>query len=192
VRTYKIASGDITFVPLLEAIGKTGKNVFLSTGGSTLRDVETALNVLTQSGVGLITLLHCVSSYPPQFHEMNIRALSTLKDEFGLPVGISDHSPGNLVPIAAVTMGASLVEKHVTFDRELPGPDHSFAMTMNEFAEMVSKIRLLESALGDGQKIPTKDELARQHRFRRGIYDPKTLEPLDTNDGLWLRPHSGG
>jgi sialic acid synthase SpsE len=191
VNTYKIASGDITFFPLLEAVGNTGKHVMLSTGASSLPDVEKAVNVLNKSGSNRITLLHCVSSYPPQFSEMNLRAMVTLKDEFGLPVGISDHSPGNLVPIAAVAMGAVVVEKHVTFDRSLPGPDHQFAMTMVEFAEMVKQIRLLELAMGDGKKVPTKDELNRQHKLRRGIYDPETFEPADNSDGLWLRPEIG-
>ena len=100
VRTYKIASGDITFRPLLEAIGRTGKRVILSTGGSSLDDVDQALNILRQAGAREIILLHCASNYPPQWQEMNLRAMVTLKKEFDLPVGISDHTPGNIVPIA--------------------------------------------------------------------------------------------
>jgi sialic acid synthase SpsE len=92
------------------------------------------------------------------------------------------------VPIAAVTLGASVIEKHVTFDRSLPGPDHPFAMTINEFGDMVRQVRLLEKALGTGEKVPTEDELTRQHRMRRGIYDPKTFEPVDGPTGIWLRP----
>jgi carbonic anhydrase/acetyltransferase-like protein (isoleucine patch superfamily) len=98
IHTYKIASGDITFFPLLKAVGKTGKDVILSTGGSNLADVENALNVLTDSGSGNITLLHCVSSYPPRFNEMNLKTIGTLKAAFDLPVGISDHTPGSLIP----------------------------------------------------------------------------------------------
>jgi len=188
VSRYKIASGDITFLPLLEKVGETGKPVILSTGGSNLFDVQKAIEILNHSGAGQITLLHCVASYPPQFSEMNLRAIATLKNEFNLPVGISDHSPGNIVPLAAVALGASVVEKHVTFDRTFIGPDHSFAMTMLEFAEMVKQIRLLEKALGTGEKVPSPDELKRQHRFRRGVYDPETLEPVDGQEGLWLRP----
>lgn len=188
VSRYKIASGDITFFPLLKKVGETGKPVILSTGGSNLFDVENAVEILNHSGAGQITLLHCVASYPPQFNEMNLRAITTLKNKFGLPVGISDHSPDNIVPLAAVALGASVVEKHLTFDRSLPGPDHPFAMTMPEFAEMVKQIRLLEKALGAGEKVPSLDELKRQHRFRRGVYDPETLEPVDGQVGLWLRP----
>lgn len=191
IHTYKIASGDITFFPLLKAVGKTGKDVILSTGGSNLADVENALNVLTDSGSGNITLLHCVSSYPPRFNEMNLKIIGTLKEAFDLPVGISDHTPGSLIPIAAVAMGACAVEKHVTFDRALPGPDHPFAMTMAEFAEMVEQIRRLELALGTGEKIPSDDELSRQHRFRRGVYDQCSYQPVNTDNGIWLRPEHG-
>ena len=192
VRTYKIGSGDITFFPLLEAVGRTGKQVILSTGASSLRDVERALNVLTRSGVGDIVLLHCVSNYPPQWDEMNLRAIVTLRETFGLPVGISDHSPGSLTPIAAVALGATVIEKHVTFDRSLPGPDHPFAMTMDEFGDMVRQARLLEQVLGSGEKVPTEAELAKQHRIRRSIYDSATLEPTDDPIGLWLRPEHRG
>jgi len=188
VRTYKIASGDITFRPLLEAVGRTGKRVILSTGGSSLQDVEMALGVLKRAGAGSIVLLHCVSNYPPQWGEMNLRALVTLKEAFGLPVGISDHTPGSLVPIAAVTLGATVVEKHVTFDRSLPGPDHPFAMTMEEFGEMAHQVRCLEEALGTGGKEPAPSELAKQNRMRRGVYDPVTFEPTDDPTGIWLRP----
>lgn len=191
VPAYKIASGDITFIPLLKAVAKTGKDVILSTGGSNLAEVESALNVLSESGAGSITLLHCVSSYPPKFSEMNLNAIRTLKNTFGLPVGISDHTPGSLVPIAAVAMGACVIEKHVTFDKTLPGPDHSFAMTMVEFAEMVEQIRLLETALGTGEKIPSVDERSRQHRFRRGVYDPCSYQPANELNGIWLRPEHG-
>jgi len=188
VRTYKIASGDITFQPLLTAVGQTRKRVILSTGGSSLHDVEQALTILRQAGAGDIVLLHCVSNYPPQWREMNLRAIVTLKDTFGLPVGISDHTPGCLAPIAAVTLGAVVIEKHVTFDRSLPGPDHPFAMTMEEFAEMVRQVRCLEEALGTGEKSPADSEQAKQHRMRRGIYHPVTFEPTNDPEGIWLRP----
>jgi N,N'-diacetyllegionaminate synthase len=186
--TYKIASGDITFFSLLEAVGCTGKRVILSTGASSLGDVDRALSVLTRSGAGDIVLLHCVSNYPPQWDEMNLRAVATLREAFGLPVGLSDHSPGSLAPIAAVAMGATVIEKHVTFDRSLPGPDHPFAVTMDEFGDMVQQVRLLEQALGTGEKAPTDAELAKRHRMRRGSYDPVTLEPTDDPGALWLRP----
>lgn len=188
VRKYKIASGDITFIPLLEKVGGTGKEVILSTGASTLKEVERAVNVLAKAGAGRITLLHCVSIYPPKWEDFNLRAIVTLKEAFGMPVGISDHSPGIIIPLAAVAMGASVIEKHVTFHRDLPGPDHGFAMTFEEFGDMVSAVRTLEKALGDGSKEPSAEERARRYRFRRGIYDPVTLKPTAGEKGIWLRP----
>jgi len=188
VSRYKIASGDITFTPLLEAIGKTGKPVILSTGASSLKEVDSAIKTIMRSGVLEITLLHCVSSYPPHFQEINLRAMLTLKKVFGLPVGISDHSPGDLIAIAATTLGAAVIEKHVTLDRNMEGPDHPYAMTIEEFGDMVQRIRLLEESMGNGEKVPSKDEMSRQHRIRRGVYDPISKEPIEGSDGIWLRP----
>lgn len=188
VSTYKVASGDITFHPLLKAIGGTRKRVIMSTGASDLGDVERALNVLCGAGANDITLLHCVSNYPPVFPEMNLRAMVTLRHAFGLPVGISDHTPGGVVPIAATALGASVIEKHVTFDRSRQGPDHPFAMTMDEFARMIADVGLAHQALGDGIKRPTDAERAKQHRMRRGRYDPRTYLPSEAPDSIWLRP----
>lgn len=188
VKIYKIASGDITFLPLLEAVGRTEKRVILSTGASSLADVEQAVNVLNRSGAGEIVLLHCVSNYPAKVEEMNLRAMVTMKDTFGLPVGISDHTLGNIVPIVAVSLGATVIEKHITFDRSLQGPDHPSSTTVEEFKEMVQQIRLIEQALGTGKKVPSEAELTKQHRLRRGIYDPTTLEPVSESCGLRLRP----
>jgi N,N'-diacetyllegionaminate synthase len=188
VSTYKIASGDITFYPLLEKVGRTGKRIILSTGASGLPEIEIALKKLREAGAGEIVLLHCVSNYPPEWSEINLLAMATLQKHFNLPVGISDHSPGNLIPIAAVALGAVVIEKHVTFDRSLAGPDHPYAMTMEEFGDMIRQVRLLEQALGSGDKVPTRTELLKQRRIRRGIYDPNSLEHSESPDGLWLRP----
>jgi N,N'-diacetyllegionaminate synthase len=192
VQTYKIASGDITFNPLLKAVGKTGKRVVLSTGASDLRDIGRALDVLMQSGSKDIIVLHCVSNYPPRWNEMNLRAISTLKEEFGLPIGISDHTPGSAVAIAAVALGAKAVEKHVTFDRSQAGPDHPFAMTIPEYTAMLQELRHIELALGDGVKVPVNTESEKQYRLRRGIYDPDTLNPAQGDQGVWLRPEPQG
>ena len=188
VMKYKIASGDITYTPLLETIGSTGKDVILSTGASTLKEVETAVNILTTAGAGIVTLLHCVSTYPPEWEDVNLRVITTLKETFRLPVGISDHSPGLAVPLAAVALGVRVIEKHVTFHRQLPGPDHEFAMTFEEFGEMIESVRNLEKSLGDGRKEPSETELARRYRFRLGVYDPVTLKSISGTDGIWLRP----
>lgn len=191
VRTYKIASGDITFFPLLEAVGGTGKRILLSTGASYLREIEEAINVLVKSGAGEIVLLHCVSNYPPRWDEMNLKAMVTMKETFGLPVGISDHSRGNLLPVAAVALGGTVIEKHITFDRSSSGPDHSFATTVDEFADMVKQVRCLELALGTGEKLPSEPELARQALIRRSPYHRVTYEPTDDPNGIWLRPEVG-
>ena len=188
VRTYKIASGDITFLPLLREVGGTKKRVLLATGASSLADVEIAVATLTNAGAREIVLLHCVSNYPPAFEEMNLRAMVTMREAFGLSVGLSDHTPGHLIAASAVTLGASVIEKHFTFDRALPGPDHGFAMTVEEFGEMVSQIRQLENALGTGGKSPTPTELEKQHRIRRGAYDPTSFLPSDNETAIWLRP----
>jgi len=189
VSSYKVASGDITFVPLLERVGATRKPVFLATGASDLHDVEKAVAVLKKSGAGNLTLLHCVSNYPPAWEEMNLMALVTLKKQFGLDVGLSDHSPGNIAPLMAVALGAVAVEKHVTFDRSLPGPDHSYAMPREEFTSMVQAIRNAELALGNGEKIPSPAEKLKQKRIRRGLYDPRTCERTrDAVKSVWLRP----
>lgn len=188
VKTYKIASGDITFTPLLTAVGRARKHVILSTGASSMQDIEAAMNTLSRAGAARITLLHCVSNYPPQWEEMNVMAIVTLKETFGVEVGISDHSPGSLVPIMAVTLGATVIEKHVTFDRGLQGPDHPYALTMDEFARMVQDVHTVEKALGNGVKMPTPAESLKQNRMRRGIYDMQTTEPVADKDGRWLRP----
>ena len=188
VQTYKIASGDITFIPLLEVIGATGKQAILSTGASSLEEVKEATQVLQRSGAAKVTVLHCVASYPPRFDEMNLRAMVTIEEKLGFEVGLSDHSPDELCAIAAVSLGASVIEKHVTFDRQAKGPDHAFAITFDEFSKMVVRIRQLEKALGNGKKQPTIDELKRRHRFRRGIYDTQKKQPTNGSNGLWLRP----
>lgn len=189
VKRYKIASGDITFIPLLKTIGEIGKPVILSTGASSLSEIETAVSVLRDAGSSDITLMHCVANYPPIWAEMNLRAITTLQSEFGLPVGISDHTPGNMVPIASVTLGAIMIEKHVTFDRTLQGPDHPYAMLFSEFQEMVDYIRNLECALGNGLKEATLTESEKLYRLRRGTYDPETFEPNNNPNGIWLRPY---
>lgn len=188
VSTYKIASGDITFLPLLERVGATGKRVILSTGASHDAAIERALETLTKAGAGEITLLHCVANYPPEWGEMNLRSITTMQQRFGLPVGLSDHSPGWLAPTAAVTLGATVIEKHVTIDQSFNGPDHHFAMTFESFHEMATQIRLLEQALGNGRKAPMGREIERQRLIRRGVYDPVTYAPTDAHTGIWLRP----
>ena len=189
VDKIKIASGDITFYPLLERIGKTGKEVILSTGASTDEDIYKAIDILKSSGSGKITLLHCVANYPPKWDEMNVRSIPYMVKEFSLPIGLSDHSPGATIPVASVALGARVIEKHVTFDNNLEGPDHGFAMTVSDFSDMVTQIRRLEKALGSGCKKPSAEEIPRVKRIRRGLYKRDTGEPTDDPENtIWLRP----
>jgi N-acetylneuraminate synthase len=171
----KVPSGEITNAPLLLAAAGTGLPVILSTGMSTLDEVREALGVLAwgQSGQGApcraafgaaglpeaVTLLHCTTEYPTPFAEVNLRAMATLHREFGLPVGFSDHSVGIHAAMAAVALGAVVIEKHFTLDRTLPGPDHKASLEPDELAALVRGVRDIEAALGDGVKAPQPSEL---------------------------------
>jgi N-acetylneuraminate synthase len=155
---FKISSGDITNIPLLEHIGKKQKPVILSTGMSTLGEVEEAVEALKSSGTENITLLHCTTSYPAPMESINLSAMETLSCAFKLPVGYSDHTEGITIPIAAVSLGAVVIEKHFTVDKKLPGPDHKASLDPDELNSMVKAIRDVECAMGNGIKAPTEVE----------------------------------
>ena len=169
VPAYKIASGEITNFPLLRYITKKGKPIILSTGMATLGEVEEALNVIRSEGVEEVILLHCVSNYPAKIEDVNLRAMETLKQAFKIPVGFSDHTLGITASIAAVALGACVIEKHFTLDRNLLGPDHKASLEPDELKEMVKSIRDVEKALGNGVKIPTKEEEEIKRIARRSI-----------------------
>ena len=169
VPASKVASGEITNLPLLRYIAKKEKPIILSTGMSTLGEIEEALDVIRSEGVEDIILLHCVSNYPARIEDVNLRAMGTLKQAFKLPVGFSDHTLGITAPIAAVALGACVIEKHFTLDRNLPGPDHKASLEPDELKEMVKAIREVEKALGDGIKRPTKEEEEIKKVARRSI-----------------------
>jgi N-acetylneuraminate synthase/N,N'-diacetyllegionaminate synthase len=169
VSAFKVASGEITNFPLLKHIAKKGKSIILSTGMATLGEVEEALNVIRSEGVKDVILLHCVSNYPAKIEDVNLRALETLKQAFKLPVGFSDHTLGITTPIAAVALGACIIEKHFTLDRNLPGPDHKASLDPDELKEMVKAIRDVEKALGNGIKRPAKEEEEIKKVARRSI-----------------------
>jgi N,N'-diacetyllegionaminate synthase len=169
VPAFKIASGEITNFPLIRYIAKKGKPVILSTGMSTLGEIEEALEVIRREGVDDIVLLHCVSCYPAKVEDMNLRAMETLRCEFKLPVGLSDHTLGISIPIAAVALGACVIEKHFTLDKSLPGPDHRASLESDELKLMVKAIRDVVKALGDGIKRPTKEEEENKKATRRSI-----------------------
>lgn len=170
VPAIKIASGDLTHLPLMRCAAESGLPVLVSTGLAFLDEVRDAVRLLRESASGGFALLHCVASYPPSYDELNLRAIETLAAEFSCPVGFSDHSPGSAAPLGAVALGARIIEKHVTFDRSAPGPDHAYAMTYAEFKGMCGAIRALEAALGDGIKRPAESEQAGRIAGRRGIF----------------------
>jgi N,N'-diacetyllegionaminate synthase len=155
---YKVPSGEITNLPYLLKIAAVGKPVIMSTGMSRLDEIETAVNVLQAHGCREVTLLHCTTEYPAPYAEVNLKALGTLKEKFNLPVGYSDHTKGIEIPVAAVAMGAAVIEKHFTLDRGLPGPDHQASLEPLELKAMVAAIRNVELALGSGEKKLTESE----------------------------------
>lgn len=154
----KIGSGEITNIPYLRAMGSKKLPIVLSSGMATLGEVETALFELKKAGATDITLLHCTTSYPCVVEDVNLNAMLTMKNAFKLAVGYSDHTEGIEVPIAAVALGATVIEKHFTLDRKMAGPDHLASTEPREFKQMVESIRNIEKALGSGVKIPTKTE----------------------------------
>lgn len=170
VSAFKVASGDLNNEPLLKQLAGYKKPLIISTGAAYLGEVERAIEVIMGEGNEEIAILHCASLYPPRFEDSNIRAMATLSTAFDRPVGYSDHTPGWTVPIAAVTLGGCIIEKHITFSRSLKGPDHAYALEVGEFAKMVEEIRNLEKALGDGIKRPANDELGERIGVRRSIY----------------------
>ena len=169
VPAYKVASGEITNIPLLERIASTAKSVILSTGMATLSEIEEALIVLRNGGTTEIALLHAVSNYPASAGDLNLRAMVTLREAFHLPVGFSDHTLGLWAPVAAVALGASVLEKHLTLDRSMAGPDHRASLTPEGFREMVTSVRLTETALGDGMKRPTENEREMRMLMRKSL-----------------------
>lgn len=154
----KVGSGDLNNVPYLRQIGMRNLPIILSTGMSSIGDVDRACTTLRKAGATDITLLHCTTNYPCPFEQVNLKAMITLHDAFKVPVGYSDHTKGIEVPISAVALGASVIEKHITLDRTLEGPDHMASTEPDEFKAMVEGIRHIEKALGSGVKEPTLDE----------------------------------
>lgn len=215
----KIPSGEITNGPLLLAAAMSGCDIILSTGMSTLAEVETALGVLAfgftmeeatpsqdafmdafASEAGRISLkekiilLHCTTEYPAPHADANLRAMETLRDAFGLRVGLSDHTPGIAVPIAAAALGADVIEKHFTIDRSLPGPDHQASLEPGELKDMINGIRATEEALGDGAKQPRPSEIKNIDIVRKSLVITKPIkagQPFTSENLSNKRPGTG-
>jgi N,N'-diacetyllegionaminate synthase len=166
-----VPSGEITNYPYLKKMGSFGKEVLLSTGMADLGEIEAALQLLEESGTARekITALHCTTEYPAPMDEVNLRAMRSIGEAFGVRIGYSDHTRGIEIPVAAVAMGASVIEKHFTLNRGLPGPDHQASLEPGELKEMVRAIRNVEIALGDGIKRPTASELRNRLVARKSI-----------------------
>ncbi|GAA4408776.1 N-acetylneuraminate synthase [Nibrella viscosa] len=196
LEVFKIPSGEITNLPYLRQIGRFGKQVIASTGMATMDDIEAMLAVLTSAGTPKenITVLHCNTDYPSPFQDVNLRAMQTIRDTFGVAVGYSDHTPGIEVPVAAVALGATVIEKHITLDRSLEGPDHLASLEPEELRHMVRAIRHIEVALGDGVKKPTPSEQKNMAVARKSIHLGQALPAghvLTEADLVMKRPGSG-
>lgn len=219
VARLKMPSGDITNGPLLLAAARTGKPIILSTGMSTLDEVETALGILAFGYIEAVQaptlaacaqafaspagrkalersvrLLHCTTEYPAPFEEVNLRAMGTLAEAFGLPVGYSDHTQGIAIPVAAVALGATAIEKHFTLDRNLPGPDHNASLEPDELVQMVRSIREVERALGSPQKRPAASEMKNLPIARKSLVAARAIrkgESFSAENLAVKRPGNG-
>lgn len=194
VPLFKIPSGEINHFPLLEKVARTGRPAIVSTGMCSLGEVEAAVNCLQGAGARELVLLHCLSSYPAPMEEINLRAMQTLAYAFHMPVGLSDHTLGDGAAIAAVSLGAAVIEKHLTISRDLAGPDHQASLDPSGFRDFVSTIRLLELALGDGVKRLQPSERNVRSVARRSIVAARDLAAgtrLADDDLCMKRPGTG-
>ena len=176
VATFKIPSGEITNHPFLKHIARKNKPVILSTGMCTLGEVEEAVEIFRAAGIPRLIVLHCVTEYPAPYDQVNLSAMITLRAAFGVEVGYSDHTPGIEIPLAAVSMGATVIEKHFTLDNALEGPDHMASLNPNDFRYMVQTIRNVEQAIGDGIKRPAPCELKNMGVARKSIVAAEPIE----------------
>ncbi len=191
---FKIPSGEITNLPYLQAVAETHRDVILSTGMAELAEVEAALSALRRYGAGDIALLHCTTEYPTPMREVNLRAMETLRKAFSLPVGYSDHTAGIEVSVAAAALGACILEKHFTLDRNMEGPDHKASLEPDELAALVRSVRNVEAALGDGDKKPTPSEARNRPVARKSIVaacDIRAGETFTAENLTVKRPGSG-
>ncbi|MES3032808.1 MAG: N-acetylneuraminate synthase [Gemmatimonadota bacterium] len=193
---YKIPSGELTNLPMLRRLGALGKPLILSTGMATLGDIEAALQAVVAAGTTLadITVLQCTTDYPAAMDDVNLRAMQTIATAFGVAVGFSDHTAGIEASVAAVALGATVIEKHLTLDRTMTGPDHAASLEPDAFTAMVAAIRNVERALGNGRKVPTVREAANRVAARKSIVAARPIPVgavLGAADLNVKRPGSG-
>jgi len=190
----KIASAEMTNLPFLSLVGSKNLPIILSTGMSTLAEVEIAIHTLQQAGTPKLALLHCTSNYPCPAEEVNLRAMCTMHQAFQLPVGYSDHTLGSDVAVAAVALGARMIEKHYTLDKTLEGPDHKASLDPDELRNLIQSIRQMEISLGDGLKRPMPSEHVMRPAMRRSLVAKHPLKaghPLSSEDVIFKRPGTG-
>ena len=193
---FKVPSGEITNLPYLRQIGKLGKKVILSTGMADIGDIEDAIDILIQSGTFKddITVLHATTEYPAPIEDVNLKAMITIGKTFKIAFGYSDHTPGIEIPIAAAALGASVIEKHFTLDRNMEGPDHKASLEPDELKSMIKAIRNIEKALGDGIKKPSSSELKNKDIARKSIVAAAVIkkgEIFTENNITVKRPGNG-
>lgn len=194
VKVYKMSSGDITNKQLLQYVAKKGKPMIISTGMCTLDEVDEAVSWIEECGNKNITILHCTSNYPAPYDEVNMNAMLTLRDRYPYPAGYSDHTKGIEIPIMAVSMGAVVIEKHFTLDNNMEGPDHKASLNVDDLKMMVSSIRHIEKAFGDGNKVPSQSELSTREVARKSIVvnrDIKAGSVISNADLSLKRPGTG-
>ncbi len=193
VPAHKIASFELVDIPLIEKMARTGKPLILSTGMATLDEIEEAIAAARGAGAEQIALLKCTSAYPARPEEMNLRSIVALSEKFGVPVGLSDHTMGTTVPVAAVAVGASIIEKHLTTSRQLKGPDSAFSLEPQEFREMVDAVRIAEKAMG-AEGFHASDSEAGSRSFRRSLFvveDVKKGAAFTAQNVRSIRPANG-
>ncbi len=191
---WKIPSGEVTNYPYLAVLAKTGKPVVMSTGMCSMAEIEDAVRVLRENGTEEIKLLHCNTEYPTPFEDVNLKAMKTMRDWFGLETGYSDHTRGIEIPLAAVALGATVIEKHFTLDRNMEGPDHKASLEPDELTEMVSGIRHIEEAMGSGVKEPSPSEKKNIAVARKSIVAKQPIrkgEKLSEDNLTVKRPGTG-
>lgn len=191
---WKVPSGEITNYPYLVHVANTHKDIVLSTGMSTLEEVDDAYSLLKENGAGEITLLHCTTEYPAPVEDVNLQAMVTLRDRFRCKVGYSDHTQGIEVALAAVALGATVIEKHFTLDKNMEGPDHKASLEPDELRDLVAGVRKIENALGDGVKKVSDSEMKNREVARKSIIASRDIAQgeLFSEDNLTTkRPGSG-
>jgi pseudaminic acid synthase len=186
VPAHKVASFELVDIPLIQKMARTGKPLIISTGMATVEEIEEAVQAAREAGAEQIALLKCTSAYPARAEEMNLRTIPEMAQRFGVPVGLSDHSMGIAVPVAAVALGACIVEKHLTLSRSAPGPDSAFSLEPHEFKEMVNAIRAAEKALGEAHFGLSDNEKA-SRAFRRSLFVVEDVQPGEVFTDLNVR-----